>query len=213
MKKKTFQQPQKFGLCIDWETSGATWGGDSSIKYQGISFGAIIFDTETFTEVESMYCLVKFNPDKYEWTEGAQKVHGLTIEHLEKHGLSQEEAAVQLIELIVKYFGTDSKVMLLGHNPEFDRRFTNQLLNSVEFEFSVERKNEDFTHIALHHVVLDTSALGFITLGLYKSDLLFDRLGFEERGDHNALVDARQTLETCKIIRQVMNEVLAGDSE
>lgn len=208
MKKKTVQQPQKFGLCIDWETSGATWGGDSSIKYQGISFGAIIFDTETFTEVESMYCLVKFNPDKYEWTEGAQKIHGLTIEHLEKHGLSQEDAAVQLIELIVKYFGTDSKVMLLGHNPEFDRRFTNQLLNSVEFEFSVERKNEEFTHIPLHHVILDTSALGYITMGLYKSDLLFERMGFEERGDHNALVDARQTLETCKIIRAAFNEAL-----
>ncbi len=209
MKKKTVQQPQKFGICLDWETTGATWGGDSSIKYQGISFGAIVFDTETFSEVESMYCLIKFNPEKYEWTEGAQRVHGLTIEYLEEHGVSQEDAAIQLIELIVKYFGTDSKVMFLGHSPEFDRRFTNQLLSTVEFEFSVERKNEDFAHIPLHHVILDTSALGFITIGLYKSDLLFDRMGFEEREDHNALVDARQTLETCKIIRQCMNSLLS----
>lgn len=213
MKKKTVQQPQKFGLCIDWETTGATWGGDSSIKYQGISFGAIIFNTETFEEVETLYRLVKFNPEKWEWTEGAQKVHGLTIEYLEENGVTQEEAATDLLELIVKYFGTDSKVMLLGHNPEFDRRFTNQLLNSVEFEFTVEKQNSNFTQIALHHVILDTSALGFITMGLYKSDLLFERMGFEERGDHNALVDARQTLETCKIIRQIMNDVLAGDSE
>ena len=205
MKKKTVQQPQKFGLCIDWETTGATWGGDSSIKYQGVSFGAIIFDAETFEEIESIYRLVKFNPEKWEWTEGAQKVHGLTIDYLEENGVTQEEAATDLLELIVKYFGTDSKVMMLGHNPEFDRRFTSQLLNSVEFEFTVEKQNPNFTQIALHHVILDTSALGFITMGLYKSDLLFERMGFEERGDHNALVDARQTLETCRIIREAFN--------
>jgi hypothetical protein len=200
-KKKPYQPPQKYGLCIDWETSGATWGGDSSIKYQGIAFGAIVFDTATFEPVEKLYREVKFNPDKWEWTEGAQKVHGLTIEHLEEHGVTQEEAATDLLELILKYFGPESKVMFLGHNPGFDIRFTDQLLASVEFEFSVEKKHPEFTQIQLHHVVLDTSALGFITFGLYKSDLLFDKIGFEQRGDHNALQDAEQTLQTCQVVQ------------
>ena len=198
-KKKPYQPPQKYGLCIDWETSGATWGGDSSKDYQGLAFGAIVFDTATFEPVEKLYREIKFNADKYQWSEGAQKIHGLTIEYLEEHGVSQEDAATDLLELILKYFGPDSKVMFLGHNPEFDRRFTDQLVATVEFEFSVEKKHPEFTQIQLHHVVLDTSALGFITFGLYKSDLLFDKIGFEQRGDHNALQDAEQTLQTCQV--------------
>lgn len=210
MKKKSYQQPQKYGLCLDWETSGATWGGDSTIKYQGLAFGAIIFDTATFEPVENLYLEIKFNADKYEWSQGAENIHGLTREYLEANGVTQEEAALSLLELIVKYFGPDSKVMFLGHNPEFDRRFTDQLLSTVEFEFSVERKHEAFTHVPLHHVVLDTSALGMIAFGLYKSDLLFEKIGFGERGDHNALQDAEQTLMTCRIVQQLVQAGLEG---
>jgi DNA polymerase III epsilon subunit-like protein len=204
---KFYQRPQKFGLCIDWETSGATWGGDSSKDYQGLSFGAIVFDTDTFTEIESIHHHVKFDETKYKWSDDAQKIHGLTREFLEENGLTQEEAATALLELIAKYFA-GSKVMFLGHNPIFDQRFTNQLLNTVGAEFTTERQNEELVQIELHHVMLDTSALGFITLGLYKSDALFERMGFEERGDHSALVDARQTLGTCSIIKQLIKEVM-----
>ena len=204
MKKKTTQPPQKYGLCIDWETSGVNWGGDSSKDYQGLAFGAIVFETDTFEPVEKLYLEIKYDDTKWKWSEDAERIHGLSREYLEANGISQEDAATQLLELILKYFGPDSKVMLLGHNPEFDRRFTNQLLNSVEFEFSVEKQNPDFTQIQLHHVMLDTSSLGFITLGLYKSDLLFEKIGFPERGMHNALQDAEQTLQTCQIIRSLV---------
>ena len=37
-----------YGLCIDWETSGSDFEGNSANTYQGISFGAIIFNTRTF---------------------------------------------------------------------------------------------------------------------------------------------------------------------
>lgn len=204
LKNKKFQQPQKYGLCIDWETSGSSWGEDSSKEYQGISFGAIIFETATFKPVEKMYREVKFNDAKWKWSAEAERIHGLSRQHLELNGVTQEEAATDLLEMILKYFGPDGKVMFLGHNPEFDRRFTNQLLNSVEFEFTTERDNKNFTQIQLHHVLLDTSALGFITLGLYKSDLLFDRLGFPERSAHNALEDAEQTLQTCEVIQALV---------
>lgn len=200
VKKKSTQQTPAKGLCIDWETSGATWGGDSSIDYQGLSFGAIIFDTATFEPIEKLYCEVKFNADKYQWSQGAENIHGLSREYLEQNGLSQEDAAIALLELLAKHFDADSKVMFLGHNPEFDRRFTDQLLNVVDFEFSVEKKRSNCVQIQLHHVVLDTSALGFIAFGLFKSDLLFEKMGFEDRGSHNALQDAEQTLMTCQIV-------------
>ena len=207
MKKPVKQLDFKFGLCIDWETSGAIWGGDSSKEFQGISCGAIVFDVKTFDPVEELYLEIKHNP-KWKWSDEAEKIHGLSREYLEQNGVTQEEAAMALAELILKYWGTDSKVMFLGHNPEFDRRFTNQLLNEIDIEFSVEASGKFDSRIDVFHVVLDTSALGFITLGLYKSDLLFEKIGFEERGDHNALDDARQTLMTCKVIRELVQSAL-----
>jgi hypothetical protein len=95
-------------------------------------------------------------------------------------------------------------VMFLGHNTEFDRRFTNQLMNVIEIEFSVEKQTEFDSWIQMHHVVLDTSSTGCITMGLFKSDLLFESMGYEDRKDHNALDDARQTLGTCRTIRELI---------
>ncbi len=198
------QKTPKYGLAIDWETSGATWGGDSSKEYQGLSFGAIVFNASDFSPVEELYRVIKFKPDRYKWSPEAEAIHGMSVDFLERTGISQEDAAVDLAELILKYWGPDSKVMLLGHNTEFDRRFTNQLLNSIEIEFSVEKETQLSSWVQVHHVVLDTSSLGFITLGLYKSDLLFEKIGFEARGDHNALDDVRMTLQTAAAIKQLV---------
>ena len=88
--------------------------------------------------------------------------------------------------------------MFLGHNREFDVTFTKQLLDPFGLMFKV------------HHVYLDTSGIGFVTHGLYKSNLLFEALGFEARGKHNALEDALMTLETCQRIRILINAALEG---
>lgn len=202
---KTKQPENKFGLCIDWETSGADWGKDSSINYQGLSFGAIVFNAETFEEVQSLHVYVKFDASKYKWSPEAEAIHGMTKEFLEANGVDREEAAVMLAEIILKYWGPNTKVMLAGHNTEFDRRFTNQLLNSIGIEFSVEKETDLESWIQLHHVMIDTSSTGFVAFGIYKSDLLFQKIGFEERGKHNALTDAQQTLLTCKSIRELVN--------
>ena len=201
----TKQQTPRYGLCIDWETSGSVWGGDSSKEYQGVSIGAIVFETANFEPIEKMYCPVRFNGEKYKWSDEAQKIHGLSREYLNAHGETQEEVAIKLANLILKYWGSDSKVMFMGHNAEFDRRFTNQLLNSIEFEFSVERQTSLPCWIQLHHVILDTSPIGFVNMGLFKSNLLFDAMGFPERADHNALTDAEQTLGTAKIMRELVD--------
>ena len=211
MKKKVFQVTPDHALCIDWETSGAVFGGDSSKEYQGVAFGAVVFNTKTFEVIETLYRMVKFDETKFKWSEEAEKIHGLSREHLEQNGVSQEEAAMDLLDLILKYWGPTNKVMFLGHNPEFDRRFTNQLTMSVNIEFSVEKTpNEVDGHIQLHHVMLDTSAAGFITMGLFKSDLLFDAVGLEERGEHNALDDALYTVATCQRIRLLIDTALGN---
>jgi hypothetical protein len=205
MAVKTKQKSNKFGLCIDWETSGVNWGGDSTKEYQGISFGAVVFDAETFEEVEGVHVYVAFDSAKYKWTKEAENIHGITIDFLLENGVSQEEAAAILAELILKYWGPDGVVMLLGHNTEFDRRFTNQLLNTIGIEFSIQRETSLEGWITLHHVILDTSAVGYVAFGLYKSDLLFEAVGCAERGKHNALQDARQALMVCKTVRELVN--------
>ena len=191
---KEFKKPKnhpKFGLAIDWETSGADWDNPvgSHIKYQGLSFGAVVFDADTFEEIERLYCEIKFDESKYSWTEEAAKIHGLTREYLEANGIDREEAAVLLAELILKYFGPNERIMFLGHNVDFDIGFTDQLLN----DFGIEIKK--------HHVKLDTSSTGFITTNRYKSDQLFEYLGFDKRNAHNAMDDILMTIETCRIIR------------
>ena len=202
----TKQVTPDFILVMDWETTGADWDKDSHIDYQGIAFGAIVAKADTFEAVDELYCEIKFNDKKWQWTDSAEKIHGLSREHLAEHGMSQEDAAAALLELILKYWGPDGKVMFLGHNPRFDIGFTRQLLNEVGVEFSDKRHADPSAEvlIELHHVVLDSSALGFITTGLFKSDLLFEKMGFEKRGDHNALQDAHMTLGTCATIRALV---------
>lgn len=207
MKKIVKQNTPKFGLCIDWETSGSTWGGDSSIDHQGVSFGAVVFDLATFEPIDTLYREIKFEQSKYTWSIEAQNIHGLSREYLETNGVSQEEAAVDLVDLILKYFGTE-KVLMMGHNANFDISFTKQLLKSIDFEFGTIKPIEEVPFINLHHVLIDTACIGLVTMGLFKSDLLFDSLGLTERTLHNALEDALMTVEACKRIRLLVEASL-----
>ncbi len=196
VKAYSRHHPGKYGLCIDWETTGAEFGTDSSKRFQGIAFGAIIFDTVTFEEVESVYVEIQFDDTKYEWTEAAEKIHGLSREHLAANGKTREEACTILLELIVKYIGAGNKILLAGHNCGFDMDFTAQLAR----DFGVD--------LVFHHVTIDNSALAFTLIGEYKSDNVFQLLaGLDKRGLHNALEDARATL-TC--LRNAKNIFIAG---
>lgn len=199
MKKPTYSRghPGKFILCLDTETTGS----DRELtheeifkEYQAISFGAIVATSDTFEEVATLEFKVKYDP-RYKWTEGAEKIHGISREQLEVEGLSAEDAAVELAEFILTYFGT-GEVMFLGHNPWFDIHAMDQLLSP----HGVMPK--------LHHVVLDTSALGFITCGKYKSDHLFEYFLGGRAETHGALDDARMTLTVARTVRQLMNSVL-----
>lgn len=196
--------PGKYGLMIDWETTGADFGKDSSVNYQGIAFGAIVFDLTTFEPIEELYRELHFDASKYKWTDGAEKIHGLSREHLEANGVSREEALADLIEMMIKYwpagfFATEgneptSKILLAGHNRSFDMDFTNQLFKDHGLQ------------IHFHHVSLDTTQIAFTVSGMYKSDEVFDKFGGVNKRDlHNALEDARATLTVLRTIRHIFN--------
>lgn len=185
-------------LVIDWETSGSSFSTyeETFQQYQGIAFGAVVASSETFEPLRTMYREIKFDP-KYTWSDEAEKIHGLSREHLDKNGLTKEEAAADLAEFILESFGT-GKVMVLGHNTKFDIEATKQLL--MPFNVMPE----------LHHVVLDTAVAGFITIGEYKSNAVFDFFTGVERGVHNALDDALICLETVRNMRALMNAALGN---
>lgn len=176
----------KFGLAIDFETSGYSVPNYAE-KHQGVSFGALIFDIADLTVVDTLYCEIKHDP-KYLWEDSAEKIHGLTREYLAKHGVTQAQAAEQLAMMVHKYMGTD-KIVVLGHRPHFDIAFLDQLLASVDFAFTYDP------------IKLDTAAFGLAMLGITKSDDLFDAIGLPPRKEHNSLEDIIYTLETLRMIR------------
>lgn len=193
--------PGRFIFILDTETTGSTFGSyeETFSKFQAIQFGAIVATSDTFEEVDSISFMVKFDSSKYCWSADAEKIHGITQERLEREGLADEEAAASLAEFILKYFGT-GKVMFLGHNPWFDIEAMKQLLQ------------KHGVMPDLHHVVLDTSALGFITCGKYRSNDLFEYFLGGRSDTHDALDDARMTLTVVRTVRQLMNEALAVTS-
>jgi DNA polymerase III epsilon subunit-like protein len=188
--------PGKYALVIDWETSGADFGQDSSKNYQGLTFGAIIANTDTWEPVETLYRELHFDETKYKWTDGAEKIHGKSREYLAEHGVPREEALADLIEMLMRYFAPGGKILVCGHNVGFDCDFTNQLFS----DFGVP--------IVFHHVMVDTSGIAFVLVGEYKSDVVFNLLGdIGERGSHNALEDATATL---AVLRNAKNIFAAG---
>lgn len=180
----------KFGLAIDWETSGYSIPHYAE-KHQGISFGAVIFNIETFEEVESIYCEVKFDDSKYLWDDGAEKVHGISRDHLKAKGVSQQEAALLLGGLVLKWIGTD-KVVLLGHRVYFDEAFTNQLMATAEMSFTYDP------------IRIDSAGISLAFLYMTRSDMIFETMGYPARGAHNALDDIQMTIGTIRTLKQFL---------
>jgi DNA polymerase III epsilon subunit-like protein len=191
MKIKSQDLP-KYALSLDWETSGYS-SPNYADKHQGISFGAVVFNARTFEIVDTLYQEIKFDATKYEWSDGAEKIHGLSREHLEKNGVSQEEAAVALGEMLLKWFGPDEQILILAHNPNFDKAFAKQLFDAVGLPVKIWFR------------AIDTCAIAAVTFGVLKSDALYDAVGLPPRTAHNALEDAIYSVEACRAVKEIFN--------
>lgn len=184
------------GLCLDIETSGSDFNGNSALTFQGISYGLIIFNTRTFEIVDELYIETQFDETKYKWSNDAQKIHGLSREYLAANGLSREEACIKVMEFLLKHLGPNPKVMVLGFNTTFDIDFMKQLFNDHGCEFTN------------HHVILDVAGMSFLCFGTYKSDHVFEIFGNEKRGNHNALEDARITLDVAQQYNLIFKDLM-----
>lgn len=187
-------------LAIDCETSGLYFAKDNDNPclntrtgeyYQSVSWGIIVADASTLKPIEKLYLEIQWD-GKSLWSEKAESVHGLSKEYLKKNGITKQEAVVQIANLILNYWGPDNNIQLLGHNVHlFDAVFLDHLMRSEGIPLRIANRH------------IDTYSAGFATFGTFNSDDLFEAVGFEKRGDHNALKDAEQALETTRIIRTI----------
>lgn len=184
-------------LAMDCETSGLNFNAvDPSEGYQSIAWGFVVADAHTLKPIEKLYLEIKWD-GKSTWSPQAEKVHGLSKEHLKENGVTSEEAAIIIGNLILKYWGPTVSIRTLGHNvATFDLWFLRRLMeeNGITLNFGNR------------HV--DTSSIGFVNWEVFTSDQLFDAVGLEERGVHNALDDALMALEAARRTRVLFQSLL-----
>jgi DNA polymerase III epsilon subunit-like protein len=198
-------------LAIDCETTGLCFGTESPVfnpatgeRHQSVSWGIIVADSETLRPVEEMYLEIKWN--KYskvqrksnpEFGKAAEGVHGLTYEYLEENGIDEEEAVLKIGELILKYWGVNVTVKSLGHNVHlFDLPFLRDMFSRHDIALPIGNRH------------YDTNSMGFATFGTWNSDELFEAVGFDPRGAHNALDDAKMALEAARRIKLIFNSCI-----
>lgn len=203
----------KHMLAIDCETTGLCFSSDSPVhnpktgeKHQAVSWGIVVADSETLKPVEELYVEIKWNDESAKqrnanssFGKKAEEIHGLTRAYLEENALDEEEAVLKIGELILKYWGPTVSIRTLGHNVHmFDLVFLRDLFqrHGVNLKFG----NRHY----------DTNSSGFMTFGTWNSNELFSAVGFDERGKHNALDDAKMALESARIIRLIFQRCLEG---
>lgn len=184
-------------LAIDCESTGGSFGTDDfSVGHQALSWGIVVADAQTLRPIEELYVEIKWNDESKaskrkdpEFGIVATNIHGLTFEYLEENGMEEKDAVEVIGNLILKHFGPTSHIKCLGQNVHmFDIPF----LRSLFRRFDIELKFG-----ARHY---DSNSIGFLT-GAFTSDALFDTMGFDERKEHNALDDAKMSLEACRMMK------------
>ena len=183
----------KYLIGIDTETSGTNIPGEicpNEVPSQCLSIALIVLDTHRLAlpEVASFKGEMRFDDSQFDWSEQAEKIHGLTREYLADAPTIAQVAGL-IVPFINYFIPADERVILLGHNPSFDRAFLLQVLQAGGQQ------------LKLHHRMVDGFSLGFGYYGLQNSD---EQLAFfgQSREYHNPLDDIRQTAEMLRAVRR-----------
>lgn len=195
----------KYVLAADAETSGLafkcekpTINTDTGEQYQMVSVGLVVVNADTYEEVDELY--VEIKPiDGFTWSPQAEKVHGLSQSYLKQNGLTEEQAATAIGNLIMKYWGPTSSLCLLGHNvATFDLHFLRDMLYRHGLMFSFGSKH------------IDTNSIGHAVFSTHNSDDLFECIGVSREGTHDALDDAKAAVKVVRTVR-ALSKVMLGN--
>lgn len=192
-------------LACDAETSGIAFGSIdptfhsvTAETYQALSFGLIVADVHTLQPIDTFYVEIKHD-EQYDWSPGAEKVHGMSQEYLEANGVTMAEAAQKIVAFLEPYFGpieSVRKLVLLGHNvATFDRYFLDELLKAGGYTVQFGNRH------------IDTFSMGVTLLNCFDSNELFDTLGLaRDPNAHNALEDAKHALKAARLMKKFFNQ-------
>lgn len=189
------------GLCFN--TDHPTFNPDTGERHQAVSWGLLVINSDTLETVDELYVEVKWNNDSIKqrakdpkFGTFAEKIHGLTKSYLDENGLSEEEAIVRIYEMVGKYWGPTSCISTLGHNVH---------LFDLDFFRDMFRRNGVQLKFGNRHV--DTHSSGWAAFETYNSDQLFELIGFDARGAHNALDDIKMTVESARVVRRAAGPI------
>ena len=193
-------------LAMDCETSGINWDAGKShtlatvaTGQQAVSWGMVVADTKDYLPIAELYVEIKWN-GKSNWDVKAERVHGMSKEYLEEHGLSEEDALYDILEFIMEHFPRNKPIYCLGHNvASFDIPFLKDLMF-----------RHDIKGLKFGHRHFDSFALSMGTVKEFDSPTLFKRVGLPDRKDHNALEDAKYSLEVYRRLNRAWNQMLKG---
>lgn len=186
-------------FAVDCETSGINFNHtDLTVNYQSVSWGVIAADAKTFEPIDELYVEIQHDP-RYKWEMNAERIHGLSREYLEEHGLTCSDAAAAIGDFLIRNNGGDfnKPIILLGHNVAvFDRPFLKKLLHTEGLP------------LKFAHRCVDTNSISAVTVQEFNSDDLFSAFGFDHRDEHNALDDAKMALHVAKSVRLLWKNLI-----
>lgn len=172
--------------CVDIECSGTVPG-----LFDMVSLGAQVLapDAQGILHLGDTF-YVELRPAGGQADPSAMAIHGLTLEHLEVHGLPRREALDRLTGWVKMHLVPGTEPVFVGHNAPFDWSF-------VAYAYKAEGLPNPFGYKAL-----DTKALSAGVLGLHWFDtdkgtlsrlmgLPAEDKGLKHRADYDAEYQAR----------------------
>jgi hypothetical protein len=189
-------------LAMDSETSGLSFNGydpsydvNKQQAYQAVSWGLVVVDSQTLKQVDDLYVEIQFN-DKNLWNDKAEKVHGLSREHLAINGMPELEAVETIGSFVYDHFGSENLVPCCGHNVStFDIWFMRRLMDPYGIMFKTGNR------------FVDTNSIGYACYNTYNSDDLFDLMDIK-RELHNSLEDAKACVKVLYNTRTIYNSLI-----
>lgn len=173
-------------LLVDTETTGFI-----PEQNQLIQLGAVVLD-ENLSPVSAYETLIKY--DKYIIIEQAMKQNRLSLDSVQKNGLSVEEATTSFLSFLerniyVDEAGKSKKLIFTGQNCDFDISFVEKLFEKDVDKFAEYRNYVSHYKFDLMQLALIATIKKERSFDRYNLDAISAVLGITPSGRHTALGD------------------------
>lgn len=169
---------------FDTETTGVDFN-----ESQVIQVGAV-FCNENLQTIEDFKWDINYEPDNFEWTQGAQDVHGITKEEAMVHGIDRSDFKIEFEEILKQMYGKNynpANVRLVAAQCYFD-----YLMCKGSF-WGFGRKAK----LPVSHRLIDINCIGDFSVGItnLSGNIAFFDVENDDTKRHDALYDAHKHIE------------------